>query len=181
MHRGDGDDAGDGDDQAAVLLDALDDAFAAGEGAFGDADSLACVVFGVVGAEHFEGVGAGAGDEDEGAHLIFADGGGNVHILRLAVEGAGAQLLAGVDGELDFVGQGVAVDGCQTGFGTAHEQKGGHQRLALGVEGAVGVTTFAGEPALQGEDLVVEHFECVPVVSLRHSRFLPFQKEAQIW
>ena len=174
MDRGDGDDAGDGDYEAAVLLDAFYVAFAALEGAFGDADFLAGVVFGGVGAEDFEGVGAGAGDEDEGAHLIFGDGGRDVHLGGLAVYGAGALLLAGVDGELLLIALAFAVELCELLFCAADEQQGTDQRLAVRGQGAVGVAAGSGEFVSQREDFVVEHLQRVPVRLFRHRVFFMF-------
>ena len=180
MDCGDGDDAGHGDDETAVFLDAADIAFAACEGAFGNADFLAGVVLRGVGAEDGVGVGAGACDEDEGAHLTVGNGGWNVDFCRGVVQMAGARLFAGVDGELELFTGCFAAEGDQLLFGAAHEEQGGDQRLALGVEGAVALEATTGHSALEGEDLVVEHFECVPVETVVHLIFLSSKMRVQI-
>ena len=74
--RDDGD-SGDGDDEFAVFLDALDVTFGAFVDAVDDAYAVACVVFGCIGSKVLDvAAGVGGGDEDEGAHLVVADGAG---------------------------------------------------------------------------------------------------------
>ena len=160
--RDDGD-AGDGDDEFAVFLDALDVAFGACVDTAGHAHAVARVVLGRVGAEVLRvAAGVGGGDEDEGAHLVVADGAG------LALLGLG------VVHEVLVV---VVLEADEPLRGAADEEERGDELLldvleATGVEFLDGVDGeialhSRGQQGLEVDDPVVEHLEGVPVESVR--------------
>ena len=155
-------DAGDGDDEFAVFLDALDVAFGTCVDAAGHAHAVARVVLGRVGAEVlYVAAGVGRGDEDEGSHLFVPDGAG----LPLLGLGVVHEVLVVVVLELD-----------EPLRGAADEEERGNELLldvleAAGVEFLDGVD---GDVALNSrrqegfevDDPVVEHLEGVPVESV---------------
>jgi hypothetical protein len=163
--RDDGD-AADGHDKFAVLLDALDVTLGARVDAAGHAHAVARVVLGRVGAEILDvAAGVGRGDEDEGPHLLVADGTGNV---------VSVQVLDRVVHEVRAV---VALEADEPLRGAAHEHQRGDEGL-LGVAQAAVLVRFDGvdgdvafdpcrQQGLQVDDPVVEHLEGVPVESVR--------------
>ena len=156
--RDDGD-AGDGDDEFAVFLDAFDVAFGAFVDAVDDAYAVACVVLGGIGSEVLDvASGVGGGDEDEGAHLVVADGAGF------------AGLRVGVVHKVLVV---VVFEADEPFFAAADEEERGDE-LLLDVGEAAGVEFLDGvdgdvtldsrrEEGFEVDDPVVEHLEGVPV------------------
>ena len=160
-HRDHGD-AGHGDDELAVFLDALDVAFGTLVDAVGHAHAVADVVLRRVGAEIPDvPAGIGGGHEDEGAHLGVADGTGLVGpglgvvheipaMLRLEMHepvGRAAHEHQRRDQLLLDIGQAAAL-------------------VALdGVVRHVGLDAFRLEQGFQVHDPVVEYLQGVPVES----------------
>ncbi len=72
---GDGDDAADGDDQAAVAFDAFDMSLGTFEGAAGDHHAVALMVFGSVVAQQREALASSTDDETEHFHLTVGNHG----------------------------------------------------------------------------------------------------------
>ena len=160
--RDDGD-AADGHDELAVLLDALDVAFGARVDATRHAHAVARVVLGRVGAE-VRGVaaGVGRGDEDEGPHLLVADGPGGLFLRGRVVH----KVLVVVVLEID-----------QPLLLAADEHQGRDERhffvgeppVFVGLDGVDGDVTLdpGRQQGLEIDDPVVEHLEGVPVGSVR--------------
>ena len=73
---GDGDDAADGDDQAAVAFDAFDMSLGTFEGTTGDHHTVALMVFGSVVSQQREALASGRDHETEHFHLTVRDHGG---------------------------------------------------------------------------------------------------------
>lgn len=115
-------DAGHGDDELAVLLDALDEAFGALVDAVDNAHVVARVVLRRIGAEIFHvASGVRRGHQDEGAHLAVADGTGLVGLSFRVVH----EILVVIVFELH-----------QPLLGTAHEEQGRDELLLLVGEAA---------------------------------------------
>ena len=162
--RDDGD-AGDGDDEFAVFLDALDVAFSTFVDAVDHAYSVARVVLGCIGAEVFDvAAGIGRGDEDEGSHLVVADDAGNVVPVRV------------FDGVVHKVCVVRLLELPEPVFGAADEEE-RRDELLLDVAELAFVVFFDGvdrdvtldarrDGGLEVDHAVVEHFECVPVEAL---------------
>ena len=160
--RDDGD-AGDGDDEFAVLLDALDVAFRARVDAARHAHAIARVVLGRVGTEVL-GIAArlGGGNQDEGAHFLVPDGPGGLFLRGRVVHEVLVVIVLEVDEPLLLA---------------ADEHERGDERLFLvgepsllvglhGVEGDVALDP-GRQQGLEVDDPVVEHLEGVPVESVR--------------
>ena len=161
--RDDGD-TGHGDDEFAVLLDALDVAFGAFVDAVGHAHAVARVVFRRVGTEVLDVAACvGGGHQDERAHLRVADGaGGLLPGLRVVHEILVVALL-----EIN-----------QPALLAAHEHQRGDQ-LLLDVGQAAGLEVLdrvdrdislharCFEQGLHVNDAVVEHLERVPAQAFR--------------
>ncbi len=163
--RDDGD-AGDGDDEFAVFLDALDVAFGARVDAAGHAHAVARVVLGRVGAEVLRvAARVRRGDEDEGAHLVIPNGPGDI---------VSGRILDGVVHEVLVV---LVLEVDEPLRGAADEEERGDELLldvleAAGVEfldGVDGDVTFNSrrQEGFEVDDPVVEHLEGVPVESVR--------------
>ena len=162
--RDDGD-AGDGDDEFAVFLDALDVAFGAFVDAVDYAHTVARVILGRIGAEVFDvTAGVGRGDEDEGSHLVVADDAGNVVSVRV------------FDGVVHEVRVVRLLELPEPVFCAANEEE-RRDELLLDVAELAFVVFFDGvdrdvaldarrDGGLEVDHAVVEHFECVPVEAL---------------
>ena len=162
--RDDGD-TGDGDDELAVFLDALDVAFGAFVDAVNHAHAVARVVLGRVDAEVLDvTAGVGRGDEDEGSHLVVADDAGNVVSVRV------------FDGVVHEVRVVRLLELPEPVFGTADEEE-RRDELLLDVAELAFVVFFdrvdrdvalnaRRDGGLEVDHAVVEHFECVPVEAL---------------
>ena len=162
--RDDGD-AGDGDDEFAVFLDALDVAFGAFVDAVDHTHAVARMVLGRVGAEVLDvAAGVGRGDEDEGSHLVVADDAGNVVSVRV------------FDGVVHEVRVVRLLKLPEPVFSTADEEE-RRDELLLDVAELAFVVFFDGvdrdvtlnarrDGGLEVDHAVVEHFECVPVEAL---------------
>ena len=156
---GDDGDAGHGDDQLAVFLDAADVAFGAFVDAVDHAHVVARAVLRRVGAEIlYVPAGIGGGDQDKGSHLVVPDDAGFVGICFGVVH----KVLVVVVFELH-----------EPLFGAAHEHQGRDQlllhvrELALvvllhGVDGDIAFDSL-GEKGFEVYHPVVEHFKGVPV------------------
>ena len=163
--RDDGD-AADGHDEFAVLLDALDVALGTCVDAAGHAHAVARVILRCIRSEiHGSAPGVRRGDEDEGPHLLVADGTGNVVSVRV------------LDRVVHKVRAVVALEADEPLRGAAHE----HQRGDEGLLGVAQTAVFTGFDGVHGDvalnsrrqqgfevdDPVVEHLEGVPVESVR--------------
>ena len=159
--RDDGD-AGDGDDELTVFLDALDVAFGALVDAVDHAYAVARVVLRRVGTEVLDvASGVRRGDEDEGSHLVVADGAGDVVSVRV------------FDGVVHEVLVVRLLELPEPVFGTADEED-RRDELLLDVAELAFVVFFdrvdrdvglnaRRDDGLEIDHAVVEHFECVPV------------------
>ena len=158
-HGHDGD-AGHGHDELAVFLDALDVAFGALVDAVDHAHAVARAIFRRVGAEILDvPAGVGRGHQDEGAHLIVADGPGFA-ALRFCVE---HKVLVVFVLELDEPFPGAADK----------EQRGDQLLLDIGQAAAfvlldgmhrdIGLGALCFEQGLEIDHAVPEHLQGVPV------------------
>ena len=151
--------AGDGDDEFAVFLDALDVAFGSCVDASDHAHAVARVILRRICPEiHSPAPGVRRGDEDEGAHLVVSDGAGL------------AGLRVGVVHEVLVV---VVFEVDQPLLFAADEHQRGDERffligqlpLLVGLDGVDGDVALESrrEEGFEVDDPVVEHLEGVPV------------------
>lgn len=156
-------DTGHGDDELAVLLDALDVALRARVDAARHAHAIARVVLGRVCPEVL-GIAArlGGGNQDEGAHFLVPDGPGGLLLRGRVVHEVPVVVVLEVD---------------QPPLLAADKHQRGDERLFLvgeppllvglhGVDGDVALDP-SRQQGLEVDDPVVEHLESVPVESVR--------------
>ena len=161
--RDDGD-AGHGDDEFAVFLDAFDVAFGAFVDAVGHAHAVARVVLRRVGAEVLHvAARLSGGDEDERAHLLVADGPGR---LALGIRVVHEILVVAV------------LEVHEPFLLAAHEHQRGDQLLLFvdqppgvqplhGMDRDIGLDALMLEEGLDMDHPVVENLEGVPMESGR--------------